>query len=186
MALSFRLWGDPELQVLPRSAGRATGGPRAANGSARNVANRYARPRLPEARSDKYLAAVFPNSQAAGLLKTEGETMKRISPFYYFCLPLPASNEFPDAAHAGVTELTPSFGDPSRVEARVDRSRGLLYLVYFPDREKPGGSVVLRLEAVPAPSRPGGLRSDGQVEFRMDDPDPRGAWDRLSGDAAQS
>ncbi len=49
-----------------------------------------------------------------------------------------------------MTELAPSFGDASRVEARVDRSRGLLYLVYFPDREKPGGSVVLRLEAARA------------------------------------
>ena len=36
--------------------------------------------------------SMFPNSQVAGLLKSEGEAVKRISPFYYFCLPLRSTN----------------------------------------------------------------------------------------------
>ena len=161
VALSFRLWGDPELQVLPgwqgspRQGSPRQGSPRQAPVRAQWVDGNTLRiempeSRLPEVLSDKYLAAVFPNSQVAGLLKTEGETMKRISPFYYFCLALPPASRFAAAADEGVTELVPSSGDASRVEARIDRSRGLLYLVYFPDREKPGGSVVLRLEAAAA------------------------------------
>ena len=119
---------------------------------------------------------MFPNSQAAGLLKTEeGETMKRISPLYYFCLPLPE-----DVARGDVTELEPSPGDAKRVDVRIDRSRGLLYLVYYPEQENPGESVVLHLHRpCRRPSRPGGPRSDGQVEFRMDHPCPLGPWDRL-------
>ena len=91
VALSFRLWGDPELQVLPMRLGE----PRQAPIRAEWVGDDTLRidvpqSRLPEARSEKYVASMFPNSQAAGLLKTEeGETTKRISPLYYFCLPLP-------------------------------------------------------------------------------------------------
>ena len=53
-------------------------------------------------------------------------------------------------AQSAVTELAPSPGDAKRVEARIDWRRGLLYLVYYPEQEKPGESVVLRLKAVPA------------------------------------
>jgi hypothetical protein len=141
VALSFRLWGDPELQVVPKRLGAPRQAPvRAAWAGNNTVRIDMPESRFPEILSDKYVADMFPNSQVAGLLKSEGETMKRISPFYYFCLPIPA----------GVTELAPSPGDAKRVEARVDRSRGLLYLVYFPDREKPGGSVLLHLEATSA------------------------------------
>ena len=147
VAMSFRLWGDPELPVLPSRLGE----PRQAPVRAEWVADDTLRitlpaARLPEARSEKYVASMFPNSQAAGLLKTEeGEPMKRISPFYFFCLPLPEG-----LAHSEVRELVPSPSDARRVDARIDSSRGLLYLVYYPEQEKPGESVVLHLKAVPA------------------------------------
>ena len=47
-------------------------------------------------------------------------------------------------------ELEPSRSDAKRVDARIDRSRGLLYLVYYPEQENPGESVVLHLKAVTA------------------------------------
>jgi hypothetical protein len=145
VALSFRLWGDPELQVLPMPLGP----PRKAPVRAEWVGNDTLRidlpqSRLPEARSERYVANMFPNSQAAGLLTVEGELTKKISPFYYFCLPLPPG------AHSGVTELAPSRSDARRVEARIDQGHGLLYLVYFPEQENPGESVVLHLKAVRA------------------------------------
>jgi hypothetical protein len=88
---------------------------------------------------------MFPNSQVAGLMKSDGETMKKVSPFYYFCMPLPEG-----LSHRGVTDLQVSGRDAKRVDARIDESRGLLYLVYFPDQEKPGESVVLRFKAMAA------------------------------------
>ena len=88
---------------------------------------------------------MFPNSQAAGLLKIEeGETLKKVSPVYSFCLPLPEALAAGDA-----TELQPSRSDAKRVDARIDRVRGLLYLVYYPEQENPGESVVLHLKPVP-------------------------------------
>ena len=41
--------------------------------------------------------------------------------------------------------LEPSRLDARRVAVRVDRGRGVVYLVYLPDREIPGESIVLRL-----------------------------------------
>ncbi|MGO9108006.1 MAG: hypothetical protein ACLP9L_02125 [Thermoguttaceae bacterium] len=146
VALSFRLWGDPELQVLPNRPGEPRQAPVRAewvNGDTLRID--VPQSRLPEARSDRYVASMFPNSQAAGLMKTEAETMKRISPFYFFCLPLPEG-----VAHRGATDLEPSSRDARRVETRIDRIRCLLYVVYYPDQERPGQSFVLHLKAVPA------------------------------------
>lgn len=151
-ALSFRLWGDPELPVLPMLLGK----PRQVPIRAEWVGNDTLRihmpeSRLPDARSEKYVASMFPNSQTAGLLKTEGgETMKKISPVYFFCLPLPEG-----VAHG--TELEPSRSDAKRVAVRIDRSCGLLYLVYYPEQENPGESVVLHLKSVRAAEQTGRL-----------------------------
>ncbi len=49
-------------------------------------------------------------------------------------------------ANATAMELEPSPSDARRVDARIDRSRGLLYLVYYPEQENPGESVVLHLQ----------------------------------------
>ncbi len=152
-ALSFRLWGDPELQVLP-----PLGKPRQAPVQAEWVGDDTLRihlpeSRLPDARSEKYVASMFPNSQTAGLMKPEkGETMKRISPFYFFCLPLPES-----VAHGDMTELVPLRSDAKRVAVRIDRIRGVLYLVYYPEQENPGESVVLQLKVVRAAAQAGRL-----------------------------
>ena len=149
VALSFRLWGDPELKVLPNRPGPGLPGtgPRQAPIRAEWVGDDTLRidlppSRLPEARSERYVANVFPNSQVAGLMKTEGEITRKLSPFYYFRLPLPES-----LAYGDVTSLEPSRSDAKRVYARIDQSHGLLYLVYYPDQENPGESVVLRLKA---------------------------------------
>ena len=146
VALSFRLWGDPELQVLPNRPMAPWQAPVQAEWVG-DHALRINLPgtRLPEVRTEKYVASMFPNSQAAGLLKTEeGEALKKISPIYYFCLPLPEG-----VVHGRVRELRLSPADLKRACARIDWSRGLLYLVYYPEQENSGESVVLHLKAVP-------------------------------------
>ncbi len=149
VALSFRLWGDPELHVLPGRLGAPRQAPvRAKWEDDDTVRIDLPESRLPEARNEKYVACMFPNCQTAGLLKTVGESAKRISPVYYFCLPLPQS-----MADRDVVELEPSRSDARRVDARLDRSRGLLYLVYYPEQEAPGDSIVLRFKAVTAAER---------------------------------
>ena len=51
----------------------------------------------------------------------------------------------PSAAEMEV-ELVPSSGDTSRVGLHVDRAAGQLYVVYFPESEKAGESIVLRVK----------------------------------------
>jgi hypothetical protein len=150
VALSFRLWGDPEMRVLPA----ALGAPRQAPVRAAWIGGDTMRiympdSRLPESRSEKYVADMFPNSQAAGLMRTvEGETVKKVLPFYYFCLPLPES-----LAKGGATQLEATRADARRVDARIDRSRGLVYVVYYPEQETPGESIDVRLKPVTEQSR---------------------------------
>ena len=91
VALSFRLWGDPELRLLPMPLAQ----PRLAAVRAEWLGSDGLRidvpaERLPEAEADKYTAFPFPNSQFAGLVRTESDATKRLLPVYFFCLPLPA------------------------------------------------------------------------------------------------
>ena len=142
VALSFRVWGDPEMTALPMRLPEPRQEPVRAEWLGWNAV-RIAVPqtRLPETRCDKYVVSIFPNSQFAGLLRTEPDATKRLSPIYFFCLPLPATL----AANRGASGLEPSRIDARRVAVRVDRGRGVVYLVYMPDREIPGESIVLRL-----------------------------------------
>jgi hypothetical protein len=141
VALSFRLWGDPELRVLPMPPLQPRQAPVRAEWIGRDTL-RITLPaeRLPEAHADKYAASTFPNSQFAGLTRTENDATKRISPVYFFCLPLPDNLTANDASFQ-----EPSRGDAKHLEIRVDRGRRMAYVVYLPDQEKPGESVVLRL-----------------------------------------
>jgi hypothetical protein len=151
VALSFRLWGDPEMQVLPAPVAAPRQPPVRAEWIGNGILRIHVpEERLPESRSDKYVASMFPNSQAAGLMRLEeGEPLKKVLPFYYFCLPLPQ-----ELAKSGATQLEPSRSDARRVHARIDRGRGLLYVVYYPDQENPGETVDLQLNAV-ATFKPG-------------------------------
>jgi hypothetical protein len=152
-ALSFRLWGDPELQVLPGRPRQPRQAPLKAEWAGTDTLRIVVpQSRLPDAYGDRYVASMFPNSQTAGLIKSEAETMKRVLPLYYFCLPLPEG-----PTRNGTTDFEPSRRDVRRLDARIDRARGLLYLVYYPDRETPGESLVLHLKAVPAVEQTGRL-----------------------------
>ncbi len=108
VALSFRLWGDPELRVLPMPLAA----PRLAAVRAEWLGGDRLRidvpaERLPEAECDKYTAFPFPNSQFAGLLRTEADATKRLLPVYFFCLPLP-----PTLLANGLLALEPSRSTP--------------------------------------------------------------------------
>ena len=92
VALSFRVWGDPELRVWPMPLSQPRQEPVRAEWLGWNAVRiDVPQTRLPEARYDKYTASIFPNSQFAGLLHTEPDMTKRLTPIYFFCLPLPAN-----------------------------------------------------------------------------------------------
>jgi hypothetical protein len=153
VAVSFRLWGDPEQRFFPARLGPPAQSPIALAWTGPETLTIHTPPhRLPEARSSKYVAHMFPGSQAAGMVKAvEGEPQRRLTPVYYFRAPLPA--DWPPDPQVRVT---PSGVESNRVSVRIDPAGRVLYLVYYPEVERAGQSITLRLE------RPGeALRAEG-------------------------
>ena len=141
VAMSFRLWGDPEATVLPKKPARA----RLAPVSAKFVAvdkvqittpGRF----LPECRTSKYIARMFPGSQAAGIVKRlKGKEHRRLMPTYFFVLPTPEG--FTDGRYAGLR----GEGDAVRRAVFMTDSAGRnIYLLHFPEKDKRRDEITLQ------------------------------------------
>jgi hypothetical protein len=149
VALSFRLWGDPELRVLPADAAPESPPVSIRLSAPDALVIDVPRRRLPEARSAKYYARMFPGSQPAGTVKQpKGEAARQVTPVYFFRIPRP--EDFPAAA-----ELAGPRGRANRATAHVDPTGRLLYVLFFPELERPGDEIVLRWTDAPAPVRLG-------------------------------
>ena len=139
VAISFRLWGDPELPLFAAPAVPRDPPVAAEWTGSRELTIRVPAKRYAEARCDPYYARTFPGSETAGLVKKrEGDALRRILPGYYFCVPLPE-----DFAKENLKLLLPA-GGPSQASYRVDPLGRFLYVVYLPDQERPGETIVLR------------------------------------------
>lgn len=92
VALSFRLWGDPELELFGSRAGKPALAPvsaRWADGD--RLAVSVPGQLLPEVSSPGYFAKVSPGSETAGLVEAiENQSLRRVTPLYFFKLPMPA------------------------------------------------------------------------------------------------
>jgi hypothetical protein len=152
VALSFKLWGDPELRTFPAAMAVPRQQPVTAEWTAGNrLTIRLPQHRLPEVRSDKYAMHIFPGSEAAGIVKQRGgETMRQIAPVYYVRVPLPRGFSIAD----GWT-VESARADSDRASARIGPTGRLLYVVYYPEQEKAGESLVLRLKSGSAGERRG-------------------------------
>jgi hypothetical protein len=113
---------------------------------------------------------MFPGCEAAGMVKQrEGDTVRHLTPVYYFRVPLPKGFSH----EAGGIELAKE--DAARASVRMDRPAGLLHVVYLPEREKPGQTIVLRLtRRMDFPIRPGQADGLGKPSY---DPSRRGGQD---------
>ena len=98
--------------------------------------------RLPEVRNDKYFADFFPGCECPGLVAgVEGESPRRLTPAYFFRLPMP-ERFFGDPA------VLKRDGRPTtRALARPDPLGQSIYILYHPSHEKPGGSVTIEFGA---------------------------------------
>ena len=139
VAISFRLWGDPELALFAGPAAHRDPPLDARWTGPRELTIGVPARRYPIARSDPYYAHVFPGSETAGLVKKrEGDPLRRILPGYYFCVPLPE-----DFARNDLKLVLPA-GGPAQASYRVDPLGRFLYVVYLPDQERPGETILLR------------------------------------------
>jgi hypothetical protein len=151
VAVSFRLWGDPEMRFFPGRFDRPIEPPIALQWTAPDALSiRVPARRLPEARSSKYFARMFPGSQAAGMVKgVEGDPDRRLTPVYYFRTSLGRDWPF------GPGAVEPLGVEANRASVRIDPVGRLLYLVYYPEVERAGESIAVRLDR-PRPPGPAG------------------------------
>jgi hypothetical protein len=96
--------------------------------------------RLPEARTAKYFARMFPGSQPAGMVKQRpGDAARQVTPVYFFRMPLPDGF----AGAAGLAPLAPGR-QANQAACQADPLGRFLYVVYVPELERAGETIVLR------------------------------------------
>lgn len=140
VGLSFRLWGDPEVPVLPprrRHPKREPVRARAEQGVIRiTIPDRM----LPDVRTQKYHARLFPGSQVAGIVKSvKNKEQRHLMPLYYFPL---SSNALP--LKEG-TRLTHAGDKTVRVVHLLDEIGRRAYVLYFPAGVKKGETHEIRV-----------------------------------------
>lgn len=151
VALSFRLWGDPELRIFPQPLSAPRLAPVAASWNGKGqILIAAPQSRLPEARNDQYSVRIFPGSEAAGLVKEiDRDEARQLTPLYFFRLPLPqgfSTRENRRLEHSG--------DKTDRAVYRVDPLGRFLYVLYYPALERPGKTFTLRFtEPLERPER---------------------------------
>jgi hypothetical protein len=140
-ALSFRLWGDPEVRIFSRRSHRPRRRKllkaRVKDGA---VVLRAPRRRLPESRTPKYYARIFSGEMLAGIVKRrKNREERRLSPLRYVRLKAPPS----------LTGTTGYVGTDDAKEGdrrgvyRVDDSGRYVYVLHFPRQTRAGTSTTL-------------------------------------------
>jgi len=139
VAMSFHLWGDPEVVVLPGIRDKPTLRPITGKLRGRQVTLKLPGRKLPEAKTSKYVARVFPGSQTAGIVKRlKGKDYRRLMPTYFLRLDRPAG------LNVGNWRAIARSGDfDTRAVFSTDSLGRYIYVLYFPDEEKKRGRITL-------------------------------------------
>ena len=141
VAVSFRLWGDPDVPAMRLSRRH----PRFAPVTARMIDRgtlEVSLPRrtLPEARTEEYLARSFPGSEMAGIVKSvKGVTQRRLMPLYFMAVPV--DEAFLDRRPKG---LVHPGDDSCRAVYLADAIGRVVYVLYFPEEVKKNETHTLR------------------------------------------
>ncbi|MDP2896039.1 MAG: C25 family cysteine peptidase [bacterium] len=149
-ALSFRLWGDPELKVSefgPRS-------PRFSPPSARFTAPDELAVSVPgeilsECRTGKYFVRLFPGNGLAGLVKRlKDKPERRLLPMYFFRIPVPEAVQMPQ----GLSIERPGETSP-RGACLADPLHRFLYVLYLPEQFRKNETLLFRFREAAAGSQ---------------------------------
>jgi hypothetical protein len=140
-AMSFCLWGDPEVAVLPRARPRGRLAPVSAAFLSPDTVRITTPARLlPECRTSAYVTRMFPGSQAAGIVKRlKGKERRRLMPTYFFVLPAP--RRFVRRQYARLQ----GEGDAAERSVFVMHPAGhTVYLLHFPSKDRRRGEIMLQ------------------------------------------
>jgi hypothetical protein len=131
-ALTFRLWGDPELRLFSSSSLSVQ---KTAISAQWKTSSRLQillpEEFLPFVETSHYTAQLYPRSQTAGMVKKnkEAQEQRQVLPLYFFKLPLPSPSFSAEDVHSTKKESIRSvfLRDPWGEE---------LYVLYFPQKRK--------------------------------------------------
>ena len=141
VALSFQLWGDPEMRVFPAPVAKPVR--RAVSGTfvgTEAVSVRVPRRKFPDVRTERYAARIHPGSQVAGLVKRlKDKPYRRLTPTYF--LRLSAPEGFWQRGHTGLQVK-------GRTEARTvflaDPFKRFVYILHLPEKDTSDEKIRLR------------------------------------------
>ncbi len=140
VALSFRIWGDPELMAL-----HSKNPPLKRRVSARwkdeaRIEIRTPKRHLPKVETKGYQAYFYPGTQAAGVVKRLKNTeQRRLMQFWQFALPLQRGQPAPPASR-----LARDGEESVRTVYRIDPLHRRLHILHFPKQTLAGEHFELR------------------------------------------
>ena len=139
VAMSFRLWGDPEAVVFPGIKGKPTLRPITGKLRGRKVTLQLPARKLPEARTIKYAVRAFPGSQTAGIVKRlKGKDYRRLMPTYFLRLDRPVGLNM-----GKWLSITRKGDTDTRAVFSMDQLGRYVYVLYLPDEENRREKITL-------------------------------------------
>lgn len=135
VALSFCLWGDPEMRFTPDLKRKPKRRPVLTNFIGHDTIDiSTPKLRLPLSRTTNYFIRIFPGSEVAGIVKRiKNEEIRRIKPIYFSRLPLP--NKFDGHKYMNLQRDAESN---DRTAFSIDPMGRYIYILYFPEKEIKG------------------------------------------------
>jgi hypothetical protein len=130
VALSFRLWGDPQLKMFKPLPAPRKQPLSIVWENPHTLTITTPSKRLPKIETEKYIAYGYPGVQYAGIVKRlKKKSARKLIPLYFVKTPLPAQVE----QYQFMTVLK---GKTDRVAYRIDPENRQLYLLYLTEKEK--------------------------------------------------
>lgn len=144
VGLSFRLWGDPEMRVLPAGQTDSSSRMSARFEGLDSVMVSTPEKRLPTSKTEKYLMRVYPGTEVAGLVKRQEDSdARRLLPIYFFRLPFP--KDFERYKYASLRRQ----GDKTpRGVFLTDPLQRYVYMLYYPWKERRSAEFLLQFEPI--------------------------------------
>ena len=139
VAMSFRLWGDPEAVVFTGIKCKPTLRPITGKLRGRQVTLQLPGRKLPEAKTSRYVVRAFPGSQTAGIVKRlKGKDYRRLMPTYFLRLDRPVGLDM-----GKWLALTRNEDTDTRAVFSMDQLGRYVYVLYLPDEENRREKITL-------------------------------------------
>lgn len=131
-ALSFQLWGDPELKIFPQGTEDPRQEPAEiefADSTTDTLKASFPAVEGAEVRTEEYFADFYPDAQVAGIVRRiSDDEPRRIAPIHFFRKKVPAKIEPPSG------RLKIANDDSTEAFFSLDKRHNYLYVIYYPEK----------------------------------------------------